>query len=105
MTFTTTEYKHIQINEHNVPIIAGTTMKVVELITSVKAYGWSPEELHQNYPHLTLSQIHSALAYYWNHQEEIDADFERREQYAERLQTEAGESPLSKKLRAQRLIK
>ena len=105
MTLTATEYKHIQLNQRNVPIIAGTTMKVVELITSVKAYGWSPEELHDNYPHLTMSQIYSALAYYWDHQEELDADMERREQYAERLQTEAGESPLSKKLRAQGLIK
>ncbi|MGB5592841.1 MAG: hypothetical protein WBM32_12185 [Crocosphaera sp.] len=51
-----------------------------------------------------MSQIHSALAYYWDHQEEIDADMERREQYVERLQTEAGESPLSKKLRDQGLI-
>jgi hypothetical protein len=78
-------------------------MKVVELITSVKAYDWSPKELHDNYPHLTMSQIHSALAYYWDHKKEIDADMERREQYAERLQQEAGESPLSKKLRVQYL--
>ncbi|MEA5509782.1 DUF433 domain-containing protein [Crocosphaera sp. UHCC 0190] len=104
MNLTTTEYKHIQLDERNVPIIARTTMKVVELITSVKAYHWTPQELHENYPHLSLSQIHSALAYYWDHQEEIDADMERREQYSERLQNEAGESPLSKKLRAQGLI-
>ena len=104
MTLIATEYKYIQLGEHNVPIISGTTMKVVELITSVKAYHWSPQELHENYPHLSLSQIHSALAYYWDHQEAIDADMERREEYAERLQTEAGESPLSKKLRAQGLI-
>lgn len=45
MTLTITEYKHIQLNEKNVPIIAGTSMKVVELITSVKAYQWTPEEL------------------------------------------------------------
>ncbi len=105
MTLTGTEYKYIQVNERNVPIITGTTMKVVELIISVKAYDWSPEELHSNYPHLSMSQIHSALAYYWDHQEEIDADMKRREEYAERLQAEAGESPLSKKLRAQGLIK
>lgn len=105
MTLIATEYKHIQLDERNIPIITGTTMKVVELITSVKAYDWSPKELHDNYPHLTMSQIHSALAYYWDHKEEIDADMERREQYAERLQKEAGESPLSKKLRAQGLIK
>jgi uncharacterized protein (DUF433 family) len=104
MTLTTTEYKHIQINEHNVPIIAGTTMKVVELITSVKAYGWSPEELHINYPHLTMSQIHSALAYYWDHQEELDTDIERRFQYVENLRQQSGEYPLAQKLRAKGLI-
>lgn len=102
---TTTEYKHILIDEHNRPVIAGTTMKVVELITSVHAYGWSPEELHYQYPHLSMSQIHSALAYYWEHKEEIDADMQRRFEYAERLRLEAGESPLAKRLRAEGIIK
>jgi uncharacterized protein (DUF433 family) len=48
---TTTEYKHILLDEHQVPFINGTSMKVVELVTSVQAYGWSPEELHFQYPH------------------------------------------------------
>jgi len=43
MILASSEYKHI---DRQVPYIAGTTMKVVELVTSVKAYGWSPEELH-----------------------------------------------------------
>lgn len=104
MTLTATEYKYVKLDERNVPIIEGTSMKIVELITSVKAYGWSPEELLQNYPHLTLSKIHSALAYYWDHKQEIDADMERRYRYAEKLRLEAGESPLVKKLRAKGLI-
>lgn len=100
-----TEYKHILISDRQIPFIAGTSMKVVELVTSVKAYGWGPEELHYNYPHVGMSQIHSALAYYWDHKEEIDEDVERRDRYAERLQQEAGESPFAAKLRAQGLIK
>ncbi len=64
---TTTEYKHIRLDERNVPFIAGTSMKVVELFTSVHADGWSPEELHFQYPHISTSQIHSVLAYYWEH--------------------------------------
>lgn len=79
-------------------------MKVVELMTSAKAYGWTPEELLRNYPHLTLSKIFSALAYYWDHQAEIDAEIERRDQYAAQLQQEAGVSPLSTKLRTQGLL-
>ncbi|MFE1744745.1 DUF433 domain-containing protein [Coleofasciculus sp. H7-2] len=102
---TATEYKYVLLDERNVPFIAGTSMKVVELITSVKAYGWSPEELHYNYPHLTMSQIYSTLAYYWDNKEEIDADIERRLQYAEKLRQEAGESPLVARLRSQGLLK
>ncbi|MEC4815739.1 MAG: DUF433 domain-containing protein [Scytonema sp. PMC 1069.18] len=105
MPLNKTKYKHIEINEQNVPVIAGTTMKVVELVTGQIAYGWSPEELHFQHPYLSMSQIHSALAYYWDHKEELDADIQRREEYAEKMRQEAGESPLSAKLRAMDLIK
>ncbi|MEQ9000000.1 MAG: DUF433 domain-containing protein [Coleofasciculus sp. B1-GNL1-01] len=104
MALTTTEYKYIQLDERNIPIIAGTTMKVVELITSAKAYHWTPEELHTNYPHVSLSKIYSALAYYWDHKQELDADIERRYQFAEQLRQEAGESPIAQKLRAKGLL-
>ena len=69
------------------------------------AHGWSPEELLFQHPYLTLGQMHSALAYYWDHKEELDADMQRRFEYAEKLRREAGESALAKKLRAQGLIK
>lgn len=101
---TTTEYKHILIDERQVPFIKGTSMKVLELVTSVQAYGWSPEELHFQYPHLNMSQIHSALAYYWEHKQEIDEDVKRRFEYSEKLRLEAGESPLSKRLRKEGFI-
>lgn len=104
MSLAATEHKYVQLDEGNVPIIAGTTMKVVELVTSKIAQDCSPEELHFQYPHLSMSQIHSALAYYWDNQAELDADIQQREQYAEKLRLEAGESPLAKKLRAMGLI-
>ncbi|MCU0545960.1 MAG: DUF433 domain-containing protein [Oscillatoriaceae cyanobacterium Prado104] len=105
MSLTATEYKYIELDDKNVPIVQGTTMKVVELITSVKAYQLSPEELLEIYPHLTLSKIYSALAYYWDNKQELDADMQRRFEYAEKLRLEAGESPLAKKLRDRGLIK
>ncbi|WP_293122294.1 DUF433 domain-containing protein [Microcoleus sp. bin38.metabat.b11b12b14.051] len=105
MTLTATEYKYVELDEKNVPLIAGTTMKVVELVQAHLAYGWSPAELHLNHRYLTMSQIHSAFAYYWDHKQELDADMQRRFEYAEKLRLEAGESALAKKLRAQRLIK
>jgi uncharacterized protein (DUF433 family) len=105
MALSTTEYKYIELDDRNVPIVAGTTMKVIELVTGQIAYGWSPEELHFQHPYLTMSQIYSALAYYWDHKEELDADIQQREEYAANLRKQAGESPLAKKLRAQGKIK
>lgn len=36
--------------------------------------GMGPDEIVSAYPTLTLSDVHSALAYYYEHQAEIDAD-------------------------------
>jgi hypothetical protein len=80
-------------------------MKVVELVMAQRAYGWSPEELHFQHPYLTMSQIHSALAYYWENKETIDADMERRLEFAEKARLEAGPSPLVERLRKQNLSK
>ncbi len=99
-----TQYQHVLLNEDNVPIIAGTAMKVVELILDSKAYGWSPEELHFQHPHLTLGQIYSALAYYWDHQAELDQDIERRLQFVDQVRRSQKPSALEARLRARGLI-
>lgn len=98
-----TTYEHVQLDPTGVPVIVGTTMKVVELVMAQKAYGWSPEELLFQHPYLTLGQIHSALAYYWDHKDELDADIESRRQYAEEERHKAGPSPLAAKLNGQEL--
>ncbi|MEE8389412.1 MAG: hypothetical protein V3S14_01265 [Anaerolineae bacterium] len=54
-------YEHIVLNEDGVSIIAGTNMKVLELVLGKIAYGWSPEELNFQHPYLTLGQIHCAI--------------------------------------------
>jgi uncharacterized protein (DUF433 family) len=85
-----TRYEHITLNEDGVPTIAGTTMKVVELVVEQQAYGWSPEELYFQHPYLTLGQIHSALAYYQDHREELDDDIQRRLEWVEALRQSRG---------------
>jgi uncharacterized protein (DUF433 family) len=85
-------------------MITGTTMKVVELVMAQMAHGWSPEELHFQHPYLTMSQIHSALAYYWQHKGALDADIQRRMAYAAKARQEAGDSPLAARLRNDGLL-
>jgi uncharacterized protein (DUF433 family) len=104
MSLVETRYEHVILNEAQVPIIAGTNMKVVELVLERTAYGWSPEELHFQHPYLTLGQIYSALAYYWDHQEELDQDIERRLEFVDRVQRAMGPSPLVARLKAKGLI-
>jgi uncharacterized protein (DUF433 family) len=94
----TPTYPHLSTNADGVPVIAGTTMKVVELVTAYLAHGWSPEELHFQFPRLSLGQIHSALAYYWDHKDELDTDIDRRARYAEKARSEAGPSAVKAKL-------
>lgn len=104
MSSTFTEYKYIELDDNQIPYIAGTTMKVIELISGHLAFGWSPEEIQFQHPHLTMSKIYSALAYYWDNKEELDADMRHRFELVEKLRQEAGESALAKKLRSQGLI-
>lgn len=101
---TQTSYEHILLDERGVPMVAGTTMKVIELILEHTAYGWSPEELHFQHPYLTLGQIYSALAYYWDHRETLDATIEQRLRNVTRAQQRAGQSPLRKRLRREGLL-
>jgi uncharacterized protein (DUF433 family) len=98
-----TRYEHIVLNEDDVPSIAGTTTKVVELVVEQQAYGWSPEELRFQHPYLTLGQIHSALAYYWDHREDLDRDIQRRLERVAELRSATPPPPLAARLRHQGL--
>jgi uncharacterized protein (DUF433 family) len=100
----TTSYQHIRLDKDGVPYVAGTTMKVVELVMAQQAYGWSPEELHFQHPYLSMSQIHSALAYYWEHTDTLDEAIAASLEFAEQSRQEAGPSPLAKRLRQQGLL-
>ncbi len=96
------QYAHIDHDEKGVPFIAGSTMKVVELVMAQEAHGWSPEELHFQHPELSLGEIHSALAYYWDHRADLDRDIEHRSRRVDEIRRETGSSPLAEKLRALR---
>ena len=98
LTSIETKYEHITLGKNRVPIITGTNMKVIELVLEKSAYGWSPEELHFQHPHLSLGQIHSALAYYWDHQKELDADIEKRFATVEKIQQKMDPPNLIKRL-------
>ena len=77
-------------------------MKVSELVVAQRAYGWSPIELQFQFPHLTLGQIHSALAYYWDHQGGLDDEIARGLGLADELQREMPPVPAIARLKRER---
>jgi uncharacterized protein (DUF433 family) len=95
----TAAVNHIRQDENGVAWIDQTNVKVIELATDKLAHGSSPEEMHFQYPHLSLAQIHAALAYYYDHQTELDAEIERRRLETDRLAAQAADTPLQKRLR------
>ena len=90
---------HIEIDESNVAWIADTRVKVIEIAVDKLAHGSSPEELHFQYPHLSIAQIHSALAYYYDHREELEAEILKRLHEVNELAAQNADSPLQQKLR------
>lgn len=104
MSATKTAYEHIEVDSRGVPFISGTTIKVIELLVEKLAHGWSAEELQFQHPYLTLGQIYSALAYYADHQAEIEKDVERRLQIGSDLQRETAVPPIVERLKSKGLI-
>jgi uncharacterized protein (DUF433 family) len=71
MTAVTTS--HIVLDDHGKAYVDGTRTSV-SMIVMDKMNGLTPEQIHNSYPYITLAQIYAALAYYYDHQRELDAE-------------------------------
>jgi uncharacterized protein (DUF433 family) len=98
----TVEYAHVSIGPDGVPVLSGTQTKVVEIAQDHLAHGSDAEEIHRQHPDLSMGQIYSALAYYYDHQEEMDRDIARRLAKVEEIRARLGDSELARKLRLQK---
>src|SRR5438876_7944910 len=56
------------------PRIAGHRLKVQHTVVEHERLKMRPDEICDAHPGLTLSEVHAALAYYFDHREEILAD-------------------------------
>ena len=65
--------------------IDGTRMTVNQLVVWYKQ-GYTPEEIADQYPHLTLAQVYTALAYYHANRDEIEVDLAAEKIEADRLE-------------------
>jgi uncharacterized protein (DUF433 family) len=91
---------HVRVDDRGVAWIDESNVKVVEVITDHVAYGYSPEEIRLQHPHLSLAQIYAAFAYYHDHAEALDGEIDRRYREVEALRTKAPGNPSRADLQA-----
>jgi uncharacterized protein (DUF433 family) len=71
------------------PRIKGHRIKVQHVVVWHERMGMSADEIVSQHPGLTLADVHAALAYYWDHREQIDADIREGREFADRLRSGA----------------
>jgi hypothetical protein len=63
------------------------------------AHGWSAEEMCRQHPYLRPAEAHAALAYYYDHQREVDEEIARESDEAEAARRARVPSPFLSRLR------
>ena len=85
---------HIRLDELNRPWLDDTNVKVIEVALDHLAFGWNAETIQENHPHLSLAQVYAALAWYYDHQPEMDHEIELQDQRIQALRETAKPSAL-----------
>ena len=70
------DYRNIEQNSARCggqPVVVGTRVRVATILTCYRL-GMRVEEIVQQYPGLRPADVHDALAYAYDHLDEIDAD-------------------------------
>jgi uncharacterized protein (DUF433 family) len=100
----TVAYAHIEFAPDGTAYIARTETKVEEVVLDHLAHSWDAAEIHRQHPHLTLAEIYSALAYYYDHQEQMDLAIKEGLRQVMEIEARMPPSPVQAKLRAKGLL-
>ena len=49
-------------------------IRVANIVMDYLAHGWSVEEICRQHPHLLPAEVHAAMAYYFDHQQQIEEE-------------------------------
>ncbi len=81
---------HIEIRQtrsgESKAYIASTRVGVDNIYVCHDLQGMTPDEIVRAYPHVSLAQVHAALAYFYDHASEIREQMKRNEEFADRME-------------------
>ncbi len=96
------EHPHIAYRDDGTPIIAGTNMKVMQLVLAHIAWGWDAQAIHLSHPSIGLPKIYCALAYYYDNREMLDTAISQDLEAVDAIFDELGVAPAQRRLAALR---
>jgi len=67
------------------PRIAGTRIKVQHIAIEYERLGWTPDQICEAHPSLTLADVHAAIAYYYDHKQKIDEAIQNDEEFVNKI--------------------
>jgi uncharacterized protein (DUF433 family) len=71
-------YPHIEKPEGEPARLARVPrVRVAQIVMDYLAHGWTPEEMCRQHPYLAPAEAYMAMAYYYDHREEIDEEIAR----------------------------
>lgn len=91
---------HISMDASGVAWVTRKNVKVLEIVQDHLAYGWSADAIHEQHPNLSLAEVHSALAFYYDHPAEIEIQLAGLGEELKKLRATTGVSSLQKRLHA-----
>jgi uncharacterized protein (DUF433 family) len=74
----------LQVNADGV-FLVGTTRVTLDTLVAVFNQGLSAEEIVYRYPSLKLADVYATIAFYLNHQQEVEAYLGQRQQQAQQV--------------------
>jgi hypothetical protein len=79
-------------------------IRVAQIVMDHLAYGWSPDEMCRQHPYLELAEAYAAMTYYYDHQEEIDAEIRAEMEQVEEGRKALMPSPFYVRMHAQGIL-
>lgn len=65
--------------------VAGHRIRVADIVVWHEMRGYSPDEIVDMFPGISLSDVYAALSYYFDNRQEIDDDFRKADEWGEWL--------------------
>lgn len=79
-------------------------VRVAQIVMDYLAHGWSPDEMCRQHPYLRPAEVHAAMAYYFDHQGEIDREIQAEWRQVQHDRSQSAPSLFFVRLKARGLL-